>query len=168
MAIAIHALGKCQILVNTGTSNALEVLGYSEDQVQIEERVFRHDVHSDELGGPEGPPINVQKLGEIHSVSFSLINFDLAVYKKVAAKVHGGTYGEEVQSGTLMAANAFRLLLKPLIIVGGAPTENEPRNYLAAFPFTGVQWRMGTKATAAPMVWECHQVSGVYFNDTIT
>lgn len=169
MAIAVHALGRCQILVDTGTSNALETLGYSEDQVTVEERVFRADVHSDEYGGPEGPPIDVQYLGEIHYITMSLVNFDIAVYKKVQPKVYGGTYGESVNPGSLMGADglSFRLLLKPLTTPFGTPTANEPRNYLLAFPFTNVRWAMGTKATRVPMVWEAHATQDASDSNTM-
>lgn len=169
MATEVHVLGRCQISVDTGTSNALEVLGYSEDQVRIQERVFRSDVHSDEYGGPEGPPIDVQYLGEIHYITFTLVNFDLAVYKKIQPKVYGGAYGESPEPGTLMAGDGkyFRLLLKPLTDVYGTPTPKEPRNYLAAFPFQNMEWALGTKATRAPVGFEAHALADAADNDTI-
>lgn len=169
MAHAVHALGKCQILVDTGTSNALESLGFSEDQVTIEERVFRHDIHSDEYGGPEGPPIDVQYLGEVHYITMSLVNFDIAIYKKIQAKIYGGTLGVSQNPGTLMGgeSKAWRLLLKPITDPYGTPTANEPRNYLLAFPFTNVRWAMGTKATRVPMVWEAHATEDVADSNTV-
>ncbi|MEK9809999.1 MAG: hypothetical protein VW362_06095 [Candidatus Nanopelagicales bacterium] len=169
MATAVHALGKCQILVDTGASNALELLGYSEDQVTIEERVFRHDIHSDEYGGGEGPPIDVQYLGEVHYITMSLVNYDIAIYKKIQPKIYGGSLGVSPNPGSLMGEGslAFRLLLKPITDPYGVPTANEPRNYLLAFPFSSVRWAMGTKATRVPLVWEAHATQDAADSDTV-
>ena len=163
MTIAVTSLGKCQILVDTGTSNALEELGYSTDQVTTQQRRFEHAVHSDENGGPEGIPIDIQDLGWMEIVSFELVNFDYAVYSKIQAGYHSQTAGEIGTVGQFMTSGEFRLLLKP-----NPSSPNNPRNYLHAVPWNRSDWAAGVKATRIPMVWRCYPVSGVVWNSTTT
>jgi hypothetical protein len=163
MAIAITSLGKCQILVDTGSSNALEELGYSTDQVTTQQQRFEHPIHSDENGGPEGIPIDIQDLGFIEIVNFELVNFDYAVYEKIAAGYYGQTAGTVGTIGKFLTAGEFRLLLKP-----NPAATTKPHNYLAAVPWNRNDWAAGVKASRIPMVWRCYPVSGVVWNTTTT
>jgi|DEB0MinimDraft_6_1074348.scaffolds.fasta_scaffold26249_3 hypothetical protein len=159
--------GPCLIKVDTGTSNALEDLGYTADGVRLEERKFHGNVPTDLNGGPEGPPGDVQYFGELHIVQFTLTKFDDAILSKVAPGVYGGTYGTLPNSGTFMSSNAFRLLLYPDDYASGS---NNPRNYPIAFPRGSISFNKGTKFRGVQMSWECHQNSstGVIFNTTDT
>ncbi len=150
MASAIQVPGACQILVDTGSSHALEELGYSENGVFISEEMFMSDVPGDQNGGEEGPPIDVQYFGEIHRVRMELSKWDSAVAAKVLPVLYGGTEGVAGTPGTLIAAGTlyYRLLLK---------TTNLPRNYLRAF-LRGQpkEINTGTKYSRLVLNWECH------------
>ena len=162
MAIAVHSLGKCQILVDTGTSNALEELGYSTDQVTTQQQRFEHKIHSDENGGPEGIEIDVQDLGFMEIISFELVKFDYAVYEKLVAGYYGQTAGTTGTTGQFLSAGSFRLLLKP-----NPASANSPRNYGISVPWNRNDWAAGVKASRIPMVWRAYpNSSGVVWNST--
>jgi hypothetical protein len=158
MAIAINALGACNIKVDTGTSNALEQLGYNEDSVGIQENPKRHDVHSDQNGGTPGIPIEVQNLGEEHMVTLNLSNFDWSIWQKIQAGTYGTTEGTVGTIGAFLSTNGFRLLLD---------STSNPRNYLNAHPITK-SVPMGTKASIIVIQFRCLPVAGVLFNATDT
>lgn len=163
MAESYNSQGPVAIKVDTGSSNALELLGYSEDGIRIDDQVFRDDMKCDLRGGQQGPLDEAQYFGAIHIVQFTLVKFDQAVLAKVLAHIYAQTAGTVAAPGTFMSANAFRLLLHS--------TANS-RNYLRAIPWRGINWQAGTRATRVPMTWECHakDVSGVWtlYNTTTT
>lgn len=158
MAIAVNAAGVGLVKVDTGASNALEDLGYNEDSIPIQENRKLHDVHSDQNGGPQGVPIEVQNLGEEHIVTLNLSNFDLAIWAKIQAGYYGETEGETGTIGGFMTSNGFRLVIE---------TTSNPRNYLNAFPITKTI-PLGTKASIYVVQFRCLPVNGVLFNSTTT
>ena len=169
MAISVQFDGPCKISVGTGDDNALEVLGYSIDGVQIQEVSRTADVPGDQNGGTEGPPIDVQFFGQIHEVSFDLSKFDLAILNKLRPVVKGGTAGTVSQPGTLLSGNSFRLLLAPdNVDANGDAVINNPRNYLIAIPREPITINKGTKFTRVRMSFQCHAASGVIYNATTT
>jgi len=138
------------------------VLGYSTDQVTTQQQRFEHAVHSDENGGPEGIPIDIQDLGFMEIVSFELVNFDLAVYEKLVAGYYGQTMGSTGTTGQFLTGGTFRLLLEP-----NPAAANSPRNYLKTVPWNRQDWAAGVKATRIPMVWRCYpDSSNVVFDST--
>jgi len=157
MAAAVNATGVVAVYVDTGTSNALELLGYNEDSVQIQENPKRHDVHGDQNGGMPGIPIEVQNLGEEHIISLNLSNFDWAIWTKVQSGIYGGTEGTVATIGAFLSTASFRLVLN---------SATKPRNYLSAFPITK-SLPMGTKATIMVVQFRALPVSGVLFNETV-
>lgn len=162
MAAGFVIDGKAQVLVDTGTSNALEELGYTINGVEIEEQPFQTNIPTDENGGDEGPPSGIQYLGEIHIVRTELSKFDTAVLDKLDPKVYGGTTGQTSTPGQEYFGNSlnWRLLIKP------TPTSPvRPRNYLGAI-IKRISRNKGTKFTRAYIEWECHAISGVLFNTT--
>jgi hypothetical protein len=149
MAVAYEMKGPVAIKVDTGATNALELLGYSEDGVMIDDQVFREDIKCDLRGGQAGPPDEVQYFGAIHLIQFTLVKFDAAVLAKVLAHVYGQTAGTVADPGTFLSDNGFRLLLHSTSV---------PRNYLLAAPWRGMKIPAGTRATRIPMTWEAHAV----------
>lgn len=162
MAIGIQVAGACLLKVDTGTTHALESLGYSENGVRVEEEAFHSNVPGDQNGGDEGPPIDVQYFGEIHRVRLELSSWDSAVVDKILSKLYGGTAGVLGAAGSLMGAGGFyyRLLLL---------STNLPRNYLRAFPRgQPVEINKGTKYSRLVLNFECHAntVAGTVYNAT--
>lgn len=87
MAVAVQVAGLVTIQVDTGTSHALETLGYSINGVDIEENIFTLDVHGDEHGGDAGPPIDIQYLGQVDTVRMELSKWDEAVLDKIRSRL---------------------------------------------------------------------------------
>jgi hypothetical protein len=169
MATTVQVIGKCQILVNTGAQYALEELGYSEAGVEIRFERKYVPVHSDENGGPDGIPLDYQDFGYMHNVSFTLVNFDIAIWKKLSSGQYGGTHGSNGYIGTLLSTKRYRLLLRPLNpdgITPGVYTVNaaEVRNYIGAMPLDTIDWTIAQKYLRAPMAWKCLPVGSVMFN----
>lgn len=163
MALGIQALGACAIKVDTGSSHALETLGYSDDGVQIEEHGMFHDIPGDQNGGEGGVPIEKQFLGEQHFVRFTLTKYDAAVLAKVQSRVYGGTPGTMSTPGTLMSANSYRLLLYTAQVSSASTS----RNYLVAMPIDVISHNRGTKATRYSMSWVCYpNANNVIWNTT--
>lgn len=160
MTAAVIVDGPAAISVDTGGSNALEALGYTFDGVRIFEDVFTADVFSDENGGPEGPPIDVQYFGEAHRVQLDFSKFDTAIMDKVRPKIYGGTAGQTGTAGSLYFAGGltYRLLINPT---------SRPRNYLVALPISG-PWEInkGTKYSRQRLEFICYASSGVLYNTT--
>lgn len=162
MAIAIQVPGACLIKLDTGSSHALESLGYSENGVHIEEEIFTEGVPGDLRGGDLGPPIDIQYFGEIHRVRLELSSWDSAVAAKVNPVLYGGTEGQSGAPGSLFRAGgfSFRLLLL---------CTNLPRNYPIAF-LRGApkEINKGTKFSRLILNFECHDqgVSTAIWNTT--
>lgn len=161
MAIAVIVDGPAAISVGTGSADALEALGYTEDGARVIEETLTIDVPGDQNGGPEGIPIDVQYLGEIHIVDLLLTKWDTAIEAKLAPKIKGGTAGQVGTAGLLYAGDSksFRLLIN---------TTNRPRNYLAAIPMGGWDVNKGTKYSRRLLRFRCLPVSGVIYNTTTT
>jgi hypothetical protein len=157
MAIAVNALGPGRVSVDTGASNALEVLGWNEDSIQVQENRKIHEVHSDQNGGTPGIPIELQNLGEEHVVSLNLSNFDWDVWERIQAGYYGATMGTLGTIGGFMSSNGFRMVLE---------TTTFPRNYLFATPLTKTV-PMGSKATIIAIQFRCLPAGGVIWDETI-
>ena len=67
MANLVHVAGLALIKISFGGSGYLE-LGYTRNGADITHEGFFLDVPGDENGGDEGPPIEIQFLGEIARV----------------------------------------------------------------------------------------------------
>lgn len=167
MAATIIVDGACLIKIDTGAANALETLGYSMEGVTIQEKGFYDDVPGDQNGGSAGPPIDIQHHGQIHTVQMDLSKIDDAIWRKMQARINlikaaalsiTASYGTPSPAGVLMSALGFRLCLI-------SPTN--PRNYLLAIPRGDMGSNKGTKYRRQSIVWECHALAGVMFNETV-
>lgn len=164
MAVAITVPGACLVKTGTGLSDALEELGYSIDGVEIQQRSFQLGVPSDSNGGTDGPPVAKQYFGQIHIVSLEMSRYDDAVLQKIETIVNdNGTTaaGAIATPGTLIdptASNLYRLVLA---------STNLSRNYLGAIPIDIFNIR-SSKFSRPRVVFECHAVSGVLWNTTLT
>jgi hypothetical protein len=87
MATSYHVHGAARVLTGTGTSEALEPLGFSEDGVTITPRAYMRPVYTD-LGGPE-VPAEFQNMRQDCDIDVNLIVWDNAVLDKVLAKLAG-------------------------------------------------------------------------------
>jgi hypothetical protein len=143
-------------------SGALQELGYGEDGIEIVRTAFWANVHGDQNGGTEGPPIDVQFLGEIATIRMVLTKFDITVATAVACRTAAGTSGTPAAAGTLMfeESKAMRLLIN---------TPNRPINFPRAFVRGTNEINKAVKFQKFILEWECHKdANGVLFNATTT
>jgi len=139
----------------------LESLGYSENGVEITEQIFTGDVHGDQNGGDQGPPIEVQYFGEVHTIRLTLTSWDEAVLNKIRKLTAAATIGVNLTPGTLLLeTHSFRLLLN---------STNRPRNYLRVLFREAREINKGTKHSKAVLVGTAYKnASGVLYNTTTT
>jgi hypothetical protein len=142
---------------------SLSSLGYTEDGAETEKQPYQYNVFGDQNGGVDGPPIDVQYLGEIARVRLLLTSFDTAVTDLLDAILAGATAGTPGTVGTLQFTESnkiFRLLLSPT---------NRPVNFTRAILRNSITRNKGTKHTKYFVEFECHKDSnGVLHNTTTT
>lgn len=172
MAEAVQVFGAARIILDTGDSNALENLGYTDEGVFVREVPRSEDVPGDQNGGGAGIPIEVQYFGAEHFVNFTLTKFDLAVFKKVLARMNTsaakGAPGTQVAAGTLMSTGLFRLLIKS-DLYHATTNALACRNYVAAIPLGEISTNYSVKYGRASMQWRClPNASLVTWNTTVS
>jgi hypothetical protein len=150
MATAVQVAGLTTVSVGSGSGGALETLGYSRNGVTVRKDGHWLNVPGDANGGDDGPPIEIQFLGETAIVRLELTKFDSAVLTKIAARLRGSTEGTVPTSGTLVFANSygFRLLLN---------NASDVINFLVAVPRGAYEKNRGTKYQTAVLEFECHK-----------
>jgi len=77
-------------------------LGYTRTGAAIRGKAVFQDVPGDENGGEQGPPIDIQYLGETAVIRLELTKYDPAIAAKALARLKDGTEGTTGVSGTLM------------------------------------------------------------------
>ena len=107
MTQQINVFGACTVKVGTGSAGALETLGMNRNQADVVHQPYFINVPGDANGGDEGPPIDVQYLGEIVLVRLELTTWDPLVAEKIRARVRGGTVGSVPTAGLLMIAGGY-------------------------------------------------------------
>lgn len=153
--------GPCEIWVNTGTTSALEFLGWSLNGVTIQEVAYHAPIHSDENGGTLGPPTDYQLFGHQHRISMELSKFQDAVLARLDPRFNPNATTENVGVGMLLACTtaSFRLLLK-------AP--NFLRNYLSTVILDPIELSpIGSQATRARVTFTASvAIGGTLWNRT--
>jgi hypothetical protein len=158
MAELIHVAGPTRVLITGGAANALQRLGFSINGVDIIEEPFHYNVPGDQQGGDDGPPIDVQYMGEIDRIRMELSKWDLTVLNTALQKLNpngsGAPTGAGVTGvpGSLMLAGgfSFRLVLECL----SDPTLT--RNYPTAFLRNQQETNRGTKFARQSLEWEAY------------
>lgn len=163
MAKLIHVAGIATIKIATGSlgSGTLEELGVTRNGAQITFQEFSSPVPTDEHGGDEGPPVDIQYFGEIATVRLELTKFDAAVAAKVAARLRAGAIGVPNTPGTLkiQGDHFYRLLIH-------AP--NAPYNFPCVVFGDAIDTNKGTKFSTLSITATCykHPSSGILYNTT--
>lgn len=149
----INVTGLTDIQVAVPYTGALQKLGHATDMVEQEARGFFHDVPGDRNGGPQGPPIEVQFLGEIYIVNFAMSSFSRTVADVLEAraiKTSSGVIQQAAVGSLVLAGKSVRLLLHNL-------ADTDTINFWCAF--VRQPWRMGrgTKFSELVLSFECHR-----------
>jgi hypothetical protein len=157
MAIAVQVAGLAEVWVGTGTAGALECLGYTRNGVNTTHQAFFLDVPGDANGGDQGPPIDIQFLGEITQVRIELTKYDPDVFGRLCERFGGAetlsgspVAGTPVACGSLVFANAGHMHLK-------IATGTNPIQFPAAFPRQPIEINRGTKFSTVVCEFECHK-----------
>jgi hypothetical protein len=162
MASTPQSFGPAKISTGTGTSQALEELGYTRQGADIRDQAFFLDVPGDENGGDQGPPIDIQYLGEIAIIRLELTKWDETVAAKVRSRLASGTEGQPGTAGTFMFQDSktIRVLVEPT---------TGPMNFPRAFLRREWEINKGTRYSTLVLEFEAHKdASGDVYNSTTT
>lgn len=138
--------------VNLGDGSGILVdLGYSRNGVTVAYEDFFHDVPGDQNGGDDGPPIETQWLGSLARIRCELTKYDDTIFKALAARVAGTTYGSTASKtvGQLMfsGAKTTRVLLS---------NSNDTRNFNRCIIRAAIDVNYATKYTSPIIEFEAH------------
>lgn len=159
MAIAPQNAGVSTVNVKYTGDPTPAPLGRTRNYVEITKEAFFLDVPGDRFGGDDGPPIEVQYLGEIARVRMELTEYDDTVADKIRARLRAGTAGVPGTPGGFMFAAdlGLRLTIK---------NANDPRNFNRAFPRMPIEIGRGTKYSTLILEFECHEDGNGTLYDT--
>ena len=162
-----NVAGPVQIWVSTGAANAMELLGWTRGGIEITEQAFIPDLKSDYSGGPEGPPSDFQYLGEMHTISGEMGQYNPAIFAKLARRVQASvtnrTKGMLIGCSSgyfralFLATNFVRNYTKTFIV---DPINYQPIGSPATFPrigFTGLEDAANTDSSP----WNTTYTAGV-------
>jgi hypothetical protein len=160
MPQAVQTAGVTTVFVKIAADTSAPLtLGQTRNYAEVTHEAFFLDVPGDANGGDDGPPIEVQYLGEISRVRCELTKWDKTtadvVRRRSKAQTTAGTPGT---AGTLMfgGTNVMRLLLN---------NANDVRNFNRAIPRMPIEIGRGTKYSTLVCEFECHKDSnGVLYN----
>ena len=163
MAIQYHVAGAALIRVDTGASHALEDLGYTRDSAEIRFEGRFEELHSDDVGGEQGPPGDLNYLGEDATVRLELVRWDAAVADKLVTRLYDGTAGQPGPPGTLLLqdAKSFRLLVH---------SQATPMNFPRAILFGAIEINKGERHSRLVLEFRCLKdpTSGKLYDATTT
>lgn len=182
MTASIKIAGKSDLWLGLpGSQSTLVYLGEQRDETPIETQGFYHDVHGDSHGGPNGPPIERQILGQIMRVQFSLSKWDhvlrAAIEQHSVFATHGTIADSEI-GALLFKENSFRLLVKNSRdnTPSGGSFDPFTFNFPCALLSSPISAGQGTKHSILNFSMEAHRVpaghestkTGVLFDRDVT
>ncbi len=155
MAITVNVDGVTK--VNFGAAD----LGYTRNGVDVTLEGFFIDIPGDQNGGDDGPPIDVQYLGEIARVRAELTKYDTAVALTVYERYTASAAGVPVitPGNSLMRQDGQ---FKELILSSAART----MTFSMAIPRSPIEVNKGTKFSTLVCEFECHSDAGTVYTIT--
>ncbi len=142
-----------------GDGDTLVDLGYTRNGAEMSFTGFFLDVPGDENGGDDGPPVDVQFMGETATIRLELTKYYGTLANELAARLKGGTGGEIGTPGTLMFGDSksWRLLINTGVA--------DSFNFLRAFPRNVIELNKGTRFSTLVAEFEAHKNAvGVLWN----
>jgi hypothetical protein len=106
MAYAVQVAGRSPIAIYT-SGTGVQVVGITRDGVNISQFGSFEDIPSDEYGGDNAPPAEVEYYGEIAVARLLLTKFDYTVFNAIYMRGVGTTAGVPMTPGTLMFAGGM-------------------------------------------------------------
>lgn len=169
MSEYIQVAGKSNIYIgfpNDGYTTLVK-LGEQADEAMLPIENYDHEVPGDRHGGPQGPPIEVQRLGMVVSGQFSLSRWDPFVRRMLidhgVTAIHGRLQDHEIGS-LLIRDRSFRVVIapsKPNPIPIGQPGAGQDAffyNFPAALVSGPVETGQGTKFSMLRFSMRAHRV----------
>lgn len=162
---SIQVAGFSNILIAfPGNLNVCHRVGEQLDETQFQLRKYIHDVPGDSNGGPQGPPIEQQLLGQVYICEFNLSKFHPIIKQKLiehAAAAEVGKFSMAEVGSLLHKDRSFRIVISPSksnTIPTNDPTTGDAHPYAGDnydyynFPCCTitdpVSWGQGTKFSA--------------------
>ena len=161
MAVQANVSGLTTIKIQV-PSGSLLTLGYARNEPEVSLQPLVHDVHSDENGGDQGDPVEIQLLGVIALIRLRMTKYDPAVseiVEKIASQA--SVVGTPPTPGTLLfaASHTLRVLLA---------STTDPRNYPRCVVRSAIEVNRGTKYSELVCEFTAYKnASGVLWNDTV-
>lgn len=144
------------------------LLGYTRNGVDETAEGYWLDVPGDQNGGDDGPPVEVQYLGEIVRVRLELTKWDETVADAIRKRVLSATAGVSSTPGTLMFSQSKFVRLT----CNSASDNDHDRNYPTAIPRMPIEQNRGTKYSTLVCEFECHAAAAgggsVIYNETVS
>ena len=140
--------GPLQIWGNTGSASAVEFLGWTRGGIEIQEQTMMTELKSDLSGGEQGIPQDYEWLGDVHTITAELAQFNPAILAKYERRMKAAVTNRV--PGTLVgcAGGMFKVIFLSLNfsrmytkVVINEPISYAPIGTAASFPritFTGL------------------------------
>ncbi len=153
MAIAVQVPGLTTVSIKHSLStDSLVAFGYTINGVEYSEEPFYSEVHGDEHGGDEGPPIDWQFLGQLAFIRMTLTKFEKSIFEACKARIRLISQNAGNQ-GTIPAASIGMTLLGDAQFLGVdidcAKDSTYSRGWPACLCTGAVEINIGTKAAHA-------------------
>lgn len=166
MAAQVNNAGAVTVKIDDGQGSGLQTLGYTRNGADTTKEAHWLDVPGDQNGGDDGPPIDIQYMGETVRVRLELTKWDGTVASIVSARVAGATDGTPATPGTLMFTQTKEMRL---VLDGNGVVANMDINFPRAIPRQAIEVNRGTKYATLVCEFECHKnASGVLHNQTVS
>lgn len=140
MATQINRGNLVTVKIATNANSSLRTLGYTQEQSDTSEQVYRKSVPGDAYGGSDGPPIDTQFMGLHIDIRLQLSKYDAAVAAELEAALPTATPGSYALSDvgmlTLQDNQWFRVALA---------CTGMPRNFPRCEVVDAIQVNRGTK-----------------------
>ena len=144
--------GPLQIWGNTtgsssSESTTAEFLGWTRNGIEIQEQAFMSELKSDYSGGEQGPPGDYEWLGEMHTITCELAQFNSSVLQKYERRVNASIAART--RGMLLGCQNARWTVLFL-------AQNWARLYTRTFVIDPIQWPIiGTPASFPRITFTC-------------
>lgn len=161
--VQVDRVAKIRICEESGTSDELDTLGYTRNGAEVSFQGFFLDVPGDENGGDDGPPVDVQFMGETATIRLELTKYVPAIAEQLESRFSNGSGGTPGAAGTLMFGESPSVSWRVLIL-----TTNRVRNFLRAFPRNVIELNKGTRFSTLVVEFEAHKgAGGVLWNTSV-
>lgn len=140
MAEAVQVAKLCKVYVDA------VLLGYTRNGAELEQMLHQIPVYSDENGGDQGPPCDIQALPSLYRIHLSLTKFDKTVFEAVEATIKSATNGtfavSDVGIPYVGGSKYFRVTLQ-------TTTASWIRNFPICIPQSAIAYNLGTRHSEA-------------------